>query len=329
MTPQNILVLGGAGMVGRAVCERLVRRASSMPTPAQSPRILVPTRRRRHASAVQPLPHVEVIETDVHDDAQLLRLVGQAHAVINLVAQLHGSEAVLARPNVGLPTRLAQACHQAGVRRVIHVSALGVDQPSSRYLRSKAAGETALLEPHQRGALDLSVLRPSVIFGAQDKFTNLFAAMQAVMPCVPLACAQAQFQPVWVDDVAEAIVRLLDGAVPRQDAVVECAGPEVMTLASIVQLCGRIAGHQRPVLALPAPIARLQALCLEAMPGEPLMSRDNLDSMQQPNVATGHHPGLASLGIASASMAQVLPTYLQAPAGPARLDAWRARAGRL
>jgi uncharacterized protein YbjT (DUF2867 family) len=318
------------------LCERLVRRASKLPSRAQAPRILVPTRRRRHAAAVQALPHVEVIEADVHDDAQLLRLVGQSHAVINLVAQLHGSAAELARPNVALPTRLAQACLQAGVRRIVHVSALGVEQPTSRYLRSKAEGEAALLAHHARGALQVSVLRPSVIFGANDKFTNLFAAMQAVAPVLPLACAQARFQPVWVDDVAAAIVQRLDSADARSalakasqaPPVVECAGPDILSLASIVQLCGRVAGHARAVLPLPAPLGRIQAMLLEALPGEPLMSRDNLDSMQHANVASRQYPGLADLGIEPASMAQVLPTYLQSNAGPGRLDAWRALAGR-
>ena len=188
------------------------------------------------------LPGVLPVEADIHDDATLARLVGGADAVINLVAQLHGSEAAFDRVHVALPRRLAAACRAAGVRRVVHVSALGVAANApSRYLRSKAAGEEAL-----RGAgLDLTLLRPSVIFGAEDRLLNLFAKLQAVFPVMPLAGADSRYQPVWVEDVARAIVLCLD----RRETigqVIECTGPRTMTLRQIVELAGRLCGHPRP-----------------------------------------------------------------------------------
>jgi uncharacterized protein YbjT (DUF2867 family) len=319
MTSSNILVLGGTGFVGRSVCEKLVERSGGA-----SGSIVVPTRRVGRARHIQLLPTVQVVEADLHDDTQLARLVAGRDAVISLVAILHGSEATFRRVHVDLPQRLARACAAAGVRRVIHVSALGASASApSRYLRSKGAGEAAW----QAAGLALTVLRPSVIFGAEDRFLNLFARLQAVFPLMPLAGASSRYQPVWVEDVAAAIVACLDRPATIGQ-VIECAGPEQLTLKQLVQLAGRTSGHARPVIGLPDALGRLQALAMEMLPGEPLMSRDNLDSMKLPNVASGQLPGLASLGIRAAPLDAIVPGYLGPEQGPARLDPWRAKARR-
>jgi uncharacterized protein YbjT (DUF2867 family) len=315
----QVLVLGGSGFVGRALCETLVARSGSAAS-RQALRLRVPTRRLAHAQTVQALPLVDVLQADLHDDATLDRLVAGCSAVVNLVAVLQGDEARFEQVHVRLPQRLAAACQRQGVRRLVHVSALGVasDAPS-RYLRSKARGEAVL----QAAGLDLTLLRPSVIFGAQDRFLNTFAALQRLAPVVPLAGAEAQFQPVWVGDVAAAIAASL--ARPASiGQIIECAGPEVFSLAELVRLAGHWAGCERLVLPLPAGLARLQALLMEAAPGEPLMSRDNLDSMRVPNVASGRLPGLSSLGITPQALAAIAPAYLAAGQGCARLDALRA-----
>ena len=317
MNGQRIAVLGGSGFVGRAVCERLMRRS---PTCA----IVVPTRRAMHADRVRALPTVEVRVADVHDDAALRRVLLGCDAVINLIAVLHGSAAVFEQVHVNLPMRLASACSALGIRRVVHVSALGVaaDAPSN-YLRSKAAGEGVL----HAADLDLTVLRPSVIFGAEDRFLNLFARLQTVLPFMPLAGGDARLQPVWVADVAQSIAQCIDTP-STIGQTIECAGPEVFTLADLVRLAGRWSGHERMVLPLPLAVGHLQALLMECLPGEPLMSRDNLKSLQVPNVASGKLPSLASLGITVASLAQVAPGYLGPGDGRARLDALRERARR-
>jgi NADH dehydrogenase len=307
----HALILGGTGFVGRHVCEKLQRAGWQ---------ITVPTRRARNATAVQHLPRLTVVEADVHDPAALQRLLPGHDAVVNLVAILHGSAAAFERTHVELPRKIAAAALATGVRRLVHVSALGVAEDGpSQYQRSKARGEALL---HAAG-LDLTVLRPSVIFGAGDRFLNLFAQLQAVFPVMPLAGAAARFQPVWVEDVAEAVVRCLqDPATAGQ--TFDCAGPEVLTLAELVQLAGRHGSRARPVIPLPMALGRLQALMMELAPGEPLMSRDNLDAMRVDNVATGAHPGLAALGITPASVRAVAPGYL-GQRGP-RSDLLRARA---
>jgi uncharacterized protein YbjT (DUF2867 family) len=313
---RQIAVLGGTGFVGHAVCEHLVERSGGA-----GGRIVVPTRRLRHGLAIQPLPTVQLVQANVHDDRDLARVLAGCDAVVHLVAILHGSEAEFDRVHVQLPRRVAAACKAAGVRRVIHVSALGVapDAPS-RYLRSKAAGEQVWRD----SGLDVTVLRPSVIFGARDRFLNLFAQLQTLAPFVPLGGAHARFQPVWVEDVAEAVVRCLDQPATIGQ-VIECAGPQPYTLAELVQLAGRLSGHPRPVLPLPGALARLQALVMEWLPGEPLMSRDNVDSMKVPNVATAGQPGLAALGITASAVEGVAAGYLGGIDGPGRFMPWRSR----
>lgn len=311
--PKRILLLGGTGFVGRSLCERLVAQGTDL-------RLTVATRRLAHAKVVQFLPTVDPVECDVHDDTQLKQLVAGHDAVVNLIAILHGSAVDFGKVHVQLARRLAAACAATSVQRVLHVSALGVsaDAPSN-YLRSKAEAEAVL----KAAPLELSVLRPSVIFGQGDSFLNLFAALQTVFPVMPLAGAEARFQPVWVEDVAEALLRCLQ----RPQTIgktYECAGPQVMALRELVQLAGRLSGHERPVLALPESLGKLQALAMELLPGTPLMSRDNILSMRVPNVATGQLPGLDALGIEAASLQAVAPSYLSPDQGVARFDRWRA-----
>ncbi|MEY4506502.1 MAG: hypothetical protein RL297_1080 [Pseudomonadota bacterium] len=297
----NALVLGGTGFVGRQVCEALHRDGW---------RITVPTRRARNAQAIQHLPRVTVLQADVHNAQALLGLVAGHDVVINLVAVLHGNAATFERNHVHLPERLAEACKQQGVRRLVHVSALGADaQGPSLYQRSKARGEAALQAAAAAGDLDLTVLRPSVIFGAGDRFLNTFAALQAVLPFVPLAGAQTRFQPVWVNDVAQALARCAHD--PHTTGLtIDAVGPDVCRLIDLVRLAGTLSGHPRPVFGVPEWAGRIQAAMMALMPGEPLMSQDNLRSMRVDNVRTGSGPDLKHLGIEPASVHAVAPLYV-------------------
>jgi uncharacterized protein YbjT (DUF2867 family) len=313
---KNVLVLGGTGFVGAHVCEKLVRQGYS---------VTVPTRRRKNAQKVQHLPGLTVLECNVHDEAALTRAMAGHDAVINLVAILHGTPAAFDNTHVILVQKLVRACHKSGVRRVVHVSAIGANDTRpgsapSEYLRSKGRGEAVLLHPAQAGeALDVTVIRPSVIFGLEDKFLNLFARLQAVFPFMPLAGATARFQPVWVEDVAQAVVSSLNRTVHSGESkvsprVFEACGPEVYTLRQLVELSARLSGVNeglgRPVIPLPGWLGRIQAHVMEWAPGEPLMSRDNVDSMKIDNVATAGMPGLDVLGIEASPLQPIAADYL-------------------
>ena len=305
----KVLLLGGTGFVGSHLCEKLTR---------QGWQVTVATRRAANASHIQMLPGLQVAVADAHDPTTLERLLAGHDAVVNLIAILHGDEAGFAKAHVTLAQNLARACIASGVTRLVHISALGVDdrQPDaapSLYLRSKARGEATLKTAAQSSALALTVLRPSVIFGDGDQFLSLFARLQRVFPLMPLACAQARFQPVWVEDVADAVLRCLNE--PATIGVTyDAVGPDVLTLKQLVQLAAQAAGinagRGRPVLALPNALGRLQAWLMEWAPGEPLMSRDNLDSMKVDNVSLDGRPDLTDLGLAPASVFAIAPTYL-------------------
>ena len=316
---KKVLIFGGTGFVGSQVCEKL----NQLPC-----RVTVATRRSDSARHLQLLPLVDIAQIDLQDGAALAALVAGHDAVVNLIAILHGSEAAFQKAHVQWPLSLARACKAAGVRRLVHVSALGASSDSvSMYQRSKARGEAALLG----AGLDVTVLRPSVIFGANDKFLNTFARLQQIFPVIPLAGSKARFQPVWVGDVASALVRCLqDTATIGQ--VYEVCGPDVFSLRQLVQLAGRYAGiahgQGRPVIGLPDALARVQAFFMELAPGDPVLSRDNLDAMKTDNVASGKLPGLDALGITPASLEAIGPTYLGARGLRSGLMAKRKTSGR-
>lgn len=322
----NVLVVGGSGFIGSHLVN-LLSLANHFVT--------VPTRRRQRARHLVQLPLVDVVEADVHDDAALARLVAGRDAVVNLVGILQGRRGQpygpdFARAHVELPRRIAAACVRQGVRRLVHVSALGADPNGpSMYLRSKGDGEAAL---RAQPGLAPTIVRPSVVFGPQDRLLNTFAALQRMFPVVPLAAAGARFAPVYVGDVATALAQSVAGPRARDciGRTYELCGPDICTLAELVRSAGRWAGvadgRGRPVVALPGRLGRLQAWLMELAPGEPLMSRDNLDSMTVDSVCKGSLPGFApELGVPHPeSMAAIVPTYLGPAASGSPYDGMRA-----
>jgi len=316
MRHAQVLVLGGSGFIGRYVVNFLVERGG---------RVLVPARRRDHAKHLIVFPTCDVVEANIHDDAQLDRLVAGQHAVINLVGILQGTEADFARAHGELTRRVLAACAKSKVRRYLHMSALGADAGGpSMYQRSKGVAEA-----HVRAApLDWTIFQPSVVFGPEDRFLNTFAKLAALAPAIPLAGADVRFQPVWVEDVAHAFVNALDNPATFGKAY-ELAGPKVYTLRQLVAFAAAAGGHPRRVIGLPDGVARLQARLMELMPGEPLLSRDNLDSMKRDNVASAQPFAPApELGIAHTPMEPEASLYLAGMHPRTRFGGFRAHARR-
>ncbi len=319
MELKKVLLIGGSGFVGGWIANRLSDRGI---------RVVIPTRHRDNTKQLTLLPTVCMEEADVHDPKALVTLMQGVDAVINLVGILHDRDSTAPfgkrffDAHVDLPHKIVAAMGQTGVRRLVHMSALKVGEHApSAYLRSKAMGEAIVLRA--ANDLDITVFRPSVIFGPGDSFLNTFAALLGLFPVLPIAGSAARFQPVYIGDVADAFVSCLtDSATFGQ--VYELGGPRVYTLRELVDYTGDLIGKRRLVIGLPGPLAYLQAAFLSLLPKPPL-SPDNLRSMQLDSVTDGQHD---CPGWKPQSLEAVAPTYLSPVKPELRFDGYRCRAGR-
>ncbi len=310
-----ITVLGGSGFVGRSLVARLDQSGF---------RVRVLTRRRERAKHLILLPNVSVVECNVLDEAALQQALTGSDAVINLIGILHQSKKdSFDQLHHQLPAMLGRLCQQLGIRRLLHMSALqAAPQAPSAYLRSKAAGEQALLA--MQPDLQVTILRPSVIFGSHDQFINLFAKLVKVVPVLVLAMPEAKFQPVWVEDVSSAFVNAIEQTATH-GKVYELGGPHILSLRQILQLVMQTVGVQRPIVGLNSSLSLLQGSLMEWLPVK-LMSRDNVLSMQVDNVC--HQPLANELCILPSDMAAIVPTYLAEQSPRGCYPRFRAAAGR-
>ncbi|HZZ91572.1 MAG TPA: complex I NDUFA9 subunit family protein [Usitatibacter sp.] len=315
MDISRICIFGGTGFVGRSIVEQAYARGLG---------VRVVTAYPPKAMPITVVPTVEILAGDVFDDSTLDRACEDMDAVVNLVGILHPSRGKgFDEVHVALPRRIARACHGAGVQHVVHMSALGADEKGpSEYQRSKARGEAALRQA--AGILPWTVFRPSVIFGEGDRFLNLFAALAKSFPVIPLAGAQARFQPVWVEDVARCFVEAV-GETRAFGQVFPLCGPKAYTLAELVDFVARTLGLQRRIWPLPPALARLQAAVLEHLPGK-LMTRDNLASMSVDNTCDEPFPVL--FGFKPTPLEAVAPLYLAGASTRERYQRYRHVAGR-
>lgn len=310
-----ITVLGGSGFVGSSLVARLDQSGY---------RVRVLTRRRERAKHLILLPNVSVVECDVMQEAALQQGLAGSDAVINLIGILHQTKAHgFDRMHHQLPAMLGRVCQKLGIRRLLHMSALQASaQAPSAYLRSKAAGEQALLA--LQPDLQVTILRPSVIFGSHDQFINLFAKLVRVVPVLVLAMPEAKFQPVWVEDVSAAFVNAIE-----QNAtfgkVYELGGPHIVSLRQILQMVMKTVGVQRPIVGLGKSLSLLQGQVMEWLPVK-LMSRDNVLSMQVDNVC--QEPLANELCILPSDMTAIVPTYLAEQSPRGCYPRFRAAAGR-
>ena len=300
----NVCVLGGSGFVGTELVIRLALAGHW---------VRVPTRNLTRTERLRVLDTVELRVANVHEPRILSQLFAGCDAVVNLVGILNERRgASFDAVHTELAAKVMASARTAGVRRLLHVSALGADPHApSRYLRSKAAAEARLrAAPHSElphAGPAVTILRPSVIFGPGDSLTNRFAGLlRLTLGWLPLARARARFAPVCVFDVADALVHAL-GERSSAGQTYELCGPQVMTLAEIVRLTARVARLPCRIVPLPDVIARLQGLVMGMLPGKPF-SLDNFRSLTLDSVC--REDGCGRLGITPSPMLAVLPTYL-------------------
>jgi len=313
MEVTTVAMIGGAGFVGRHICYRLA---------AEGYRVRVATRDRERAKdRLIFLPTVEVETVNVHDPRELAAFAHGADALMNLVGVLHEGRgnASFQAAHVELAAKAVSACREAGVRRLLHMSALQAspDGPS-RYLRSKGEAEAIV----RASGLAWTMFRPSVVFGNGDSFLNLFAQLLRFMPVVFLACPNARFQPVFVEDVAAAFTRSL---VEPESAGKSCdlCGPKVYRLRELIEFVGAVTGRRRPVVGLNDTLSYWQAFAMEWMPVK-LMTRDNFRSMQVDSVCECEFP----FGIEPAALEAIAPAYLAQRTPRQRYQRMRSRARR-
>jgi NADH dehydrogenase len=312
MQIENVCVIGGSGFVGRHLCQQLA---------AQGYRVRVPTRERERAKTLTLLPTVELVVADVHKPDALAAAVAGCDAVINLVGVLHdaGGTRGFQAAHVELANNVVAACRTSGVRRLLQMSALAAapDAPSS-YLRSKGEAERIVLG----SGLDVTVFRPSVIFGPEDSFLNLFAGLARTLPVLVLARPDARFQPVYVGDVAADFVHAL-GDITTYGRRYDLCGPQRYTLRELVAWVGRTTGCPRPIIGLNRALSYCQAFAMELLPVK-LMTRDNLRSMDIDSVCDCAFP----FGIRPQALETLAPAWLADDTPRGRYDRMRSRAGR-
>lgn len=314
MQIKQVTVLGGAGFVGSHIAYKLSTAGYS---------VKVLTRRREASKHLILLPNVDVVECNVLDDEALESAVKGADAVINLIGVLHdGRHHAFDTLHVELPRRVAHFCSKHGVHRLLHMSALQAEATApSAYLRSKAAGEAAVMA--YRDHLQITAFRPSVIFGREDHFLNLFASLVKWLPVIFLGKPEARFQPVFVDDVARAFVASLENPGTYGQSF-ELGGPQVYTLRQLVQYVAKVLGLKRVIIGLNDRLSYWQAFFLELLPVK-LMTRDNVYSMQVDNVCRQAFP--AVFGFQPTALENVVPDYLTG-SRQQQLLRWRRQAGR-
>ena len=317
MSNSSVVIIGGTGFVGTQVAAELATQGYQM-------KLL--TRRRERKKQVLMLPTLTLVDANVHDAAALAEHTAGADVVISMAGILHETHGGdFEKVHADLPRKIVDACVANGVPRLLHIGALGAsDTAPSAYLRSKANGEKAIAEGAERG-LATTVFRPSVIFGPRDDFINRFAGLLTAMPvALPLACPKARLAPVYVGDVAAAVVNSIPNKKTFGQSYNLC-GPDQMTLLEIVRFISRVTGHERTIVPLSNAMSLMQAQVMQMLPGK-LFTVDNYRSLQVDSVCEGDD--LATLGIDASGMDAVVPAYLGARKKQAQLGRFRAYAGR-
>ena len=302
-----VTIIGGSGFVGRYVARRLAKDGW---------RVRVAVRRPNEALFVKPygvVGQVEPVACNIRDDASVRAVMRGADAVVNCVGVLNGVGAntfdAVQAEGAG---RVARIAAELGIGRLVHISAIGADSGSdSDYARTKGEGEAAVLAAFPTAV----ILRPSIVFGTEDQFFNRFAGMTRMGPVLPVVGAGTRFQPVYVDDVAQAAVKALDGeAAP---GVYELGGPEVDTFRGLMGRMLKVVQRRRAVIGIPFFLARIigfgfdmvQAVTLGLIENK-MITRDQVRNLARDNVVSPGARGFAELGITPTAMEAVLPEYL-------------------
>ena len=306
----RIVLIGASGFFGG----HLLRALN-----ADQHQCVVLTRDVVRRGSVDMLPGVTLVQADVYDPDELVKQFSGADAVVSMAGILNGSGGGgkgFHKVHVELVEAIVKACQQAGVTRLLHLSALNAGKGSSHYLKSKGEAEEFLRTIND---INISIFQPSVIFGRGDEFFNQFAAMLSLAPVLPLACPKARLQPVFAGDVAAAMVASLEDPMTWGKSY-EMAGPQSFTLKELVQWTAKTRGQRRLVIGLPGPLSATMAMVMNLVPGTPL-SWDNYQSLKTDSISSQND--FSYFHIEPRSIDMVVPDYLNGSVRQRRLQAAR------
>lgn len=327
MEIRRICVLGGTGFVGRQIVHLLAEARYI---------VRVPTRNRERAKNLIVLPTVDVIQANIHDERELDKLIAGVDVVINLVgvryernlsrcARREGERSNFNDVHVELTNKIINACIRHRVPRLLHMGSLAskIDSKSA-YARSKAEAENLVAKLFQDKNIQVTIFRPSVIFGPRDHFLTLFAKLLKCFPIIPLANYNARFQPIYVEDVAQAFVKSLNN-VDTFNQRYDLGGPKVYTLRQIVEFIGKVTDYRCCIVNLNKPLSYLHAAIMERLPGK-LLTRSDYYSMQVDSVCANPFPPV--FGLEPAKMEAVAENYLVSNHPREKYQTFRHMAGR-
>lgn len=293
-------IFGGTGFVGRQIVRELA---------AKGIRIKIATRVPERAYFLKPCGNVGQVvpfACDYSDAKSIAKAIEGSDIVVNCIGILYeNGRQKFEAAHVELPIKIAKAVKKTGAANFVHISALGVDQGTSKYAQSKLAGEKGVISAFK----DTVILRPSIIFGEDDNFFNMFAGMSKVLPVLPLiGGGETKFQPVFVGDVADAAIAAIDNADAKGE-IFELGGPEVLSFKALFEKMFEYTARPVPLVPLPFKLAKLQAMFLSLLP-KPLLTRDQVESLKTDNVVGEDALSLKDLGVTPTALDLILPAYL-------------------
>lgn len=301
-----VTIFGGTGFIGRHVVKRLAAEGYTIKVATRIPE------QANYLKTCGAVGQVVPVLCDYQDKDSLRRMISGCDFVVNCIGILFQKRNnKFRRLHEELPTQIAALCSEESVGRFVHISALGADQGKSRYAASKLAGERMIM-----GVCPwATILRPSVVFGPEDNFFNMFARMARIVPVLPLiGGGKTKFQPVYVGDVANAVMAaLLMPAVGEADPrgkIYELGGPEIVSFREVYELLFQYTGRRRPLVPLPFFVAKIDAAFLSLMP-TPLLTPDQVESLKTDNLVSRSSLTMAALGLTSTGMGMILPGYLE------------------
>lgn len=300
-------VFGGTGFIGRYIVRELAKLGYTVKVATRVPERAYFLQTAGTVGQIVPVP------CNYRDTVSIAGVIRGSEIVINCIGILYEKRrGDFQRLHADLPGMIAQACAASGVQRLVHISALGADKAQSRYARTKLQGEEAV----RRAFPQATILRPSIVFGPEDEFFNMFAGLANVLPALPLiGGGKTKFQPVYVGDVAAAAAAAAThpavGDITPQGKTYSLGGPEVMTFREIYNYIFACTGRRRMLVPLPFALAKIDAFFLQMIPPRPLLTVDQVTTLRTDNIVPGGALTLEDLGVRPTGMGLIVPAYLE------------------